>query len=81
MKYGLPVKLRDKLVARTGGVLPSWAAKLLPAPRYLQDGKEAAGRGGTQEDTEAEEEEAAQFQHRVQQLTEKLCHKDAVLPV
>jgi hypothetical protein len=37
MKYGLPVKLRDKLVARSDGLLPTWAARLLPSPpAYLQ---------------------------------------------
>ena len=95
MKYGLPVKLRDKLVARTGGLLPEWAARLLPTPpAYLQDARDLAlaRTGETQNVTyahggvampldprEVQEEADARLAERVAHLTEKLCVRGAPL--
>ncbi|EKX53753.1 hypothetical protein GUITHDRAFT_100724 [Guillardia theta CCMP2712] len=45
MKFGLPVEVRDKLLARTDGVIPSSIVKLLPeAPDYLLDDEEVKKR-------------------------------------
>ena len=90
MKYGLPVKVRDKLVAATGGVLPKWASRLLPAPpAYLQDGKQVeANMNGAPRDhyaikakQEDEEAESMAFAERVERLTKKLCIRNAPLAV
>ena len=95
MKYGLPVKLRDKLVARTGGLLPEWAVRLLPPPpAYLQDARDLARArtGETQNVTyayggvamaldprEVQEEADARLAERVARLSEKLCVRGAPL--